>query len=142
MRRLILFLASFLVLTHVLFAQAGAVRQLLKESEDAWNKGDLATFASYYEDSPETTFIGREVTHGGPKEIVARYQRGYPTRDAMGALTFSEIAVRPLGADYAVANGKYSLKRTATGGGDATGRFTLVLRKTPAGWKIIHDHSS
>ena len=132
----------FLVCAPLLFAQGDAVRQLLKESEGAWNKGDLATFASYYDDSAETTFIGREVTHGGPKEIVARYQRSYPTREAMGTLTFSEIAVRALGADYAVANGKYALKRTTAGGGDASGRFTLVLRKTSAGWKIIHDHSS
>jgi uncharacterized protein (TIGR02246 family) len=123
-------------------AQGDEVRKLLRDSEEAWNRGDLATFAGYYDDSPETTFIGREVTHGGPKEIVARYQRSYPTREAMGTLTFSEIAVRPLGTDYAVANGKYTLKRSASGGGDARGRFTLVLRKTPAGWKIIHDHSS
>jgi ketosteroid isomerase-like protein len=60
----------------------------------------------------------------------------------MGTLTFSEIDVRPLSEGYALANGKFSLKRTAAGGGDASGRFTLVLRKTPAGWRIIHDHSS
>jgi uncharacterized protein (TIGR02246 family) len=97
--------ALLLTLTPLLFAQGDEVRKLLKDSEDAWNRGDLATFASYYDDSPETTFIGREVTHGGPKQIVARYRRSYPTREAMGTLTFSEIAVRPLGADYAVANG-------------------------------------
>jgi ketosteroid isomerase-like protein len=47
-----------------------------------------------------------------------------------------------LGKDYALANGRFALKRTAAGGGDAAGRFTLVLRKTKSGWKIIHDHSS
>jgi uncharacterized protein (TIGR02246 family) len=133
---------TMLVLTPLLLAQGDEVRNVLKVSEEAWNRGDLVTFASYYEDSPETTFIGREVTHGGPKEIVARYKRSYPTREAMGTLTFSEIAVRALGSDYAVANGKFSLKRSQAGGGDASGRFTLVLRKTPKGWKIIHDHSS
>ena len=60
----------------------------------------------------------------------------------MGTLTFSEIEVRPLAAGLALATGKYDLKRTAAGGGDASGRFTLVIRKTRAGWKIIHDHSS
>jgi uncharacterized protein (TIGR02246 family) len=133
---------TLLYLTPLLLAQSDDVRKILKDSETAWNRGDLATVASYYDDSPETTFIGREVTHGGPKEIVARYQRSYPTRDAMGTLTFSEISVRPLGADYAVANGKFTLKRNQAGGGDASGRFTLVLHKTAAGWKIIHDHSS
>ena len=60
----------------------------------------------------------------------------------MGRLTFSEFQVRPLGDGYALAHGKFALKRTATGGGDACGRFTLVLRRTPGGWRIIHDHSS
>jgi ketosteroid isomerase-like protein len=60
----------------------------------------------------------------------------------MGTLTFSEIEVRPLGSGYALANGKFELKRAASGGGDTAGRFTLVLRKTASGWKIIHDHSS
>jgi uncharacterized protein (TIGR02246 family) len=128
-----------LVLTPLLFAQGDAVRQILKESEDAWNRGDLAAFSSYYDDSPQTTFIGREVTRGGPAAVTERYKRNYPTREAMGVLTFSEIEVRPLGDGYALAHGKFFLKRTI---GDTSGRFTLVLRKTSAGWKIIHDHSS
>jgi uncharacterized protein (TIGR02246 family) len=132
--------ALLLVAAAVAFAQGDEVRKLLKDSEDAWNRGDLVTFASFYDDN--ATFIGREVTHGGPDAIVARYKRGYPDREHMGTLTFSEIDVKPLGEGYALANGKFSLKRTAAGGGDATGRFTLVLRKTNKGWRIIHDHSS
>ena len=128
--------------TPLLFAQGDEVRAMLKASEAVWNRGDLVTFVTDYEDSAETTFIGREVVHGGRQAILERYRRGYPTPEAMGTLTFSEIEVRPLADGLALANGKYSLKRTAAGGGDATGRFTLVLRKTPAGWKIIHDHSS
>ena len=126
----------------LLFAQGDEVRKLLKDSEIAWNHGDLTAFASYYEDSPETTFIGREITHGGTQAILERYRRGYSTPQAMGVLTFSEIEVRPLAKGYALANGKYQLQRTQAGGGDASGRFTLVLRKTRSGWKIIHDHSS
>ena len=131
-----------LLATPLLFGQDSEIRTILKDSEAAWNRGDLETFASYYEDSPETTFIGREVTHGGPKLIVERYRRSYPTREAMGTLTFSEIEVRPLADGVALATGRFQLKRTAAGGGDAAGRFTLILRKTAAGWKIIHDHSS
>jgi uncharacterized protein (TIGR02246 family) len=126
----------------LLFAQTDEIRTMLKNSEGAWNRGDLAAFASDYEDSPTTTFIGKEVTRGGTQAILERYRRGYPTPEAMGALTFSEIEVRPLGKGFALAIGKFSLKRTAAGGGDASGRFTLVLRKTKTAWKIIHDHSS
>jgi uncharacterized protein (TIGR02246 family) len=137
-------LRALLLLTvaPLLCAQDSEIRTLLKDSQAAWNRGDLAAFASYYDDSPDTTFVGRELTRGGVKTIQQRYERGYGTPEKMGALTFSEIEVRPLGSDYALAIGKFSLKRTAAGGGDASGRFTLVLRKTKSGWKIIHDHSS
>jgi uncharacterized protein (TIGR02246 family) len=127
---------------RLLFAQADEIRPLLKESQAAWNRGDLAAFASYYEDSPDTTFIGREVTKGGVQSILERYRRTYPNREAMGTLTLSEIEVRSLAANVALATGKFELKRSAAGGGDASGRFTLVFRKGSAGWKIIHDHSS
>jgi uncharacterized protein (TIGR02246 family) len=128
--------------TPLLFAQADEVRTLLKNSEEAWNRGDLSAFASAYEDSPDTTFIGREVTRGGIQAILDRYRRTYPTREAMGNLSFSEIEIRTLAPGVALATGKYELKRAAAAGGDTSGRFTLILRKSAAGWKIIHDHSS
>jgi uncharacterized protein (TIGR02246 family) len=128
--------------TPLLFAQTDEIRTLLKNSGEAWNRGDLVTFASAYEDSPDTTFIGREVTRGGTQAILDRYRRTYPNRDAMGTLTFSEIEIRTLAPDVALATGKYELKRTTAAGGDTSGRFTLILRRSAAGWKIIHDHSS
>jgi uncharacterized protein (TIGR02246 family) len=128
--------------TPLLFAQSGEIRTLLKNSEAAWNRGDLAAFASDYEDSPETTFIGREVTRGGTQAILERYRRSYPSRDAMGTLAFSELEIRTLAPKVALATGKYELKRTPAAGGDTSGRFTLIFRKSSAGWKIIHDHSS
>ena len=133
---------AFVAFAPLLVAQNDEIIAMLKKSEAAWNRGDMAAFASDYEDAPTTTFVGREVTRGGVDAILARYQRGYPTAEKRGILTFSEIEVRPLGKEYALALGKFSLKRTAEGGGDTSGRFTLVLHRTAKGWKIIHDHSS
>ena len=126
----------------LLLAQTDDVRAVLRQSEEAWNRGDLATFASYYEDSPETTFIGREVVRGGVAAILERYRRTYPTRERMGTLAFSNVEVRTLAPGVALVTGEFHLERTAAGGGNAAGRYTLILRKTPAGWKIIHDHTS
>lgn len=132
----------FAAFMPLLFAQNDPIRAMMQDSEAAWNHGDLPAFASYYEDSPDTTFIGRDVTRGGVQAILERYRKGYPTREAMGRLTYSDIAVRPIAEGLAIVTGKFELKRTAAGGGDAAGRYTLVVRRTPAGWKIIHDHSS
>jgi uncharacterized protein (TIGR02246 family) len=123
-------------------AQDDDVRAVLKQSEVAWNRGDLAAFASYYEDSPETTFVGKEVVRGGVQAILARYRRAYPSREAMGTLTFSNVEVRRLTSDLALVTGEFHLQRTTAGGGNASGHYTLVLRKGMAGWKIIHDHTS
>jgi uncharacterized protein (TIGR02246 family) len=138
LRRLILLTFS----ASLLFAQSDAIRTMMKDSADAWNRGDLPAFAAYYEDSPQTTFMGKEVVRGGVAAILERYRKAYPTREAMGTLTFSELDVRPLAAGLALVTGKFELKRTAAGGGPAWGRYTLVVRQTPAGWKIIHDHTS
>lgn len=124
------------------FAQAPELERVMRDAEAAWNRGDLPAFAAWYDDSPETTFIGREVTRGGVAAILERYRRSYPTPEKMGTLIYSEMEVRPLGKDVALMTGKFQLKRTAAGGGDASGHFTLVWKKTRAGWRIIHDHSS
>jgi uncharacterized protein (TIGR02246 family) len=137
-------LRCFLLLccAPLLFGQTDEIRVMMEKAQANWNRGDLAAFAADYEDSPDTTFVGKDVTRGGTAAVLARYQSHYPNREAMGTLTYSELSIRVLAPDVVLATGKYSLKRTAAGGGDATGRFTLVIRKTPKGWKIIHDHSS
>jgi hypothetical protein len=50
----------------------------------------------------------------------------------MGVLTFSEIEVRPLALGVALATGKFALQRSSDAGG-ASGRFTLILKRTPKG---------
>jgi uncharacterized protein (TIGR02246 family) len=115
---------------------------MMTDSANAWNRGDLPAFASCYEDSPQTTFMGREIVRGGSQAILERYRKSYPNREAMGTLTFSEIEVRPLAAGLALVTGKFELKRTAAGGGAAWGRYTLIVRQARGEWKIIHDHSS
>jgi uncharacterized protein (TIGR02246 family) len=124
-------------------AQSGedAIRQVLANQVSAWNRGDVVTFMRGYDDSPQTTFIGKSVEHGY-EMILARYQRSYATREAMGQLEFSGLEVRMLGQDHAVVTGHFHLTRSRAGGGDASGIFSLVFEKEPSGWKIILDHTS
>src|SRR5579885_3432199 len=110
-----LFAAALLCLAPLLQAQTGDIERVLQESEEAWNRGDLAAFASYYDDSPETTFIGREVVKGGVQAILDRYRKSYPTREKMGTLKFENVEVRRLADDVALVTGEFRLVRTEAG---------------------------
>lgn len=114
---------------------------VIQKSAQDWNRGDISAFMQSYEDSPETTFVGAEVARG-TEAVLQRYRRTYPDPARMGKTTFSELEVRPLSADLAIVIGRYSLDRKPEFGGSRAGIFTLVMRKTPGGWRIIHDHTS
>jgi uncharacterized protein (TIGR02246 family) len=118
-----------------------AIRQVLSDQQTAWNHGDIETFMRGYDDSPQTTFIGKSVEHGY-QMILDRYRRAYGSRDAMGQLEFSDVDVRMLGSDHAVVTGHFHLTRTQAGGGDASGIFSLVFEKKAGNWKVILDHTS
>jgi uncharacterized protein (TIGR02246 family) len=126
-----------------IFAQdaESAIRQVLADQMSAWDHGDIESFMQGYKNSPETTFIGKTVRHGW-QQVMERYKASYSTREAMGTLEFSDLHIRMLGAEYAIATGKYHLARSAAGGGEASGVFSLVWEKSAGGWKIILDHTS
>jgi ketosteroid isomerase-like protein len=117
------------------------VIKVLTAQERAWNNGDLTAFASGYKDSPDTIFIGNQVSHGFA-QMLDDYRRNYPNKEAMGTLSFSELEPHILDEHFAVVLGKYHIDRSKKGGGAAGGVFSLVLEKTPKGWKIIVDHTT
>lgn len=136
-----LLVVCLLAASSLLFAQDDVTAALQKQSE-AWNRANLEEFMTTYLDSPDITFTGRAGVTRGYKPVLERYRKSYGTPEAMGTLRYSELEVRMLGPDAALVLGRFDLTRTQAGGGNASGRFTLVLRKTAAGWKIIHDHTS
>jgi uncharacterized protein (TIGR02246 family) len=144
MRRAPLLLVLLLTLSAPSLAQSAsetAIHQLMDQQAADWNRGDVDAFMKAYEDAPATTFAGKTVEYGYAT-IRERYKRIYPTPAGMGKLTFSNLAIRLLDPNYAVATGNFHLERTTAGGGNADGIFSLVLKKDPQGWKIILDHSN
>jgi uncharacterized protein (TIGR02246 family) len=127
--------------SHAQTTPEAAIRHLLDQQTTDWNQGDVDAFMKGYEDSPNTTFVGQTVQYGYAT-IRDRYKKLYTTPAAMGKLTFSHLAIRVLDANYATATGNFHLERTPTGGGNADGIFSLLLKKETPGWKIILDHSS
>jgi uncharacterized protein (TIGR02246 family) len=126
--------AALLLLAVALsFAQENpekAVRAVLAEQERAWNAGDLEAFVRTY--GPDVIFVGKEVSRGNAG-VLGRYRRNYPTAEKMGTLRFSDIEVKLLSGDYASVLGRFHLARTAAGGGDARGIFTLLLKRYGSG---------
>lgn len=116
---------------------------MLDASADAWNRGDLDGFLDDYEDARTTTFVGGDDVLRGVDGLRERYREAYFSDGApRQMLRFEELEVRPLGRDFALALGRYLLSDPAADTLVGTGRFSIVLRRTGAGWKIIHDHSS
>jgi ketosteroid isomerase-like protein len=118
---------------------AEAVRAILSSQQAAWNRGDIPAFLEGYCNSPELTFAGSEGIVRGYEGLLQRYRKSYPDRSAMGELDFSGLEIRALGPDAALVLGHWHLRRV---GGDMGGVFTLVFRRFPEGWRIIHDHTS
>jgi ketosteroid isomerase-like protein len=119
--------------------QSEAIRAVLTTQQAAWNRGDIPAFLEGYWNSPELTFSGGDGIVRGYAGLLQRYRKSYPDRAAMGELDFSGLEIRILARDAALVLGHWHLKRAA---GDAGGVFTLVFRRFPAGWLIIHDHTS
>jgi len=145
MRKLYLVLLS-LVWVSAGFAQeskdaAATIEEVLNQQVAAWNRHDLEGFMSGYWKSPELTFFAGGQATSGWQAALERYRKSYqsPGKE-MGKLTFSNLTVQVLGADAAFARGEFRL--TMPDGKTPQGLFTLIFRKFPEGWKIVHDHSS
>ncbi len=118
--------------------EPGEIRAVLDRQARAWNRGDIATFMDAYDRSPRLTFSSSgKVTRGWQPTLDNYYQR-YPTREAMGRLTFSELEVTKLGDAAALVLGRWDLDRGVSVGGV----FTLVFRREAGRWVIIPDHTS
>ena len=117
------------------------IRRVLDDQVAAWNRGDIPGFMEGYDKSESTTFVGSTITKGYA-EVLANYRKRYPTPEKMGTLRFSDLEIRPLGADYASVIGRFHLDRSVGAGGEASGIFTLLFHKTGKGWRVILDHTS
>ena len=88
--------------------------------------------------SPDLTFSsGGKVTRGWQATLDS-YRKRYPTREAMGHLTFGDLEITELGRGAALVLGRWQLDRNEPVGG----AFSLVLRRKGSRWVIVHDHTS
>ena len=116
-----------------------AIRAVLDAQRDAWNRGEIEGYMDGYDRSTETVFISGDSLTRGWQTVLDRYKKNYDSREKMGTLSFSELEIKVLSKDAALVIGRWQLQRAPD---QPHGRFTLLFRRTKAGWKIIHDHTS
>jgi ketosteroid isomerase-like protein len=116
-----------------------AARAVIEAQAAAWNRGDVDGYMEGYAKEETTTFISGDTLTRGWQTVLERYRARYDTREKMGTLAFNELEFKPLSEFYIMATGRWQLTRA---GDTPHGRFTLILRRTSAGWRVVHDHTS
>lgn len=122
-------------------AAAKEIVSMMNASAQAWNRGDLDGFVSYYEPDMTTTFIGRTGIVRGRAAIRAVYAPRFAPGGVRDSLSFENVNIDVLAPGLANVIAWYRLTR-----GDSTtghGPTSLVMRRDGDGtWRIVHDHSS
>ncbi len=134
-------LGAFGMGQHVDDAGRAAIRKVIDDQQAAWNRKDLEGFMSGYWHSPELTFFSGAHESKGWQAALDRYKKNYQgAGHEMGTLEFANLRIEMLGPESAFVRGEFHLKMSD--GKTPQGLFTLIFRKFPDGWKIIHDHSA
>jgi beta-aspartyl-peptidase (threonine type) len=119
----------------------GTIRKLIEDQQASWNRQDLEGFMSGYWNSPELTFFSGAHESQGWQAALDRYKKNYQgAGHEMGKLEFANLRIEMLGPEAAFVRGEFHL--TMSDGKTPHGLFTLVFRKFPEGWRIVHDHSA
>jgi peptidoglycan/xylan/chitin deacetylase (PgdA/CDA1 family)/ketosteroid isomerase-like protein len=127
------------------------VRRLLNAQAEAWSRGDVEAFCSVY--AEDAAFVSASGLTSGRQQVVERYRRRYPDREAMGTLALDLLEMRTAwGTEVSLLGdavpsrihsvsvvARWTLRRA--GQADASGLTLIVLRPHREGWQIVQDAS-
>lgn len=117
------------------------IKHMLVSQIEAWNHGKLEGFMQGYWQSPELEFFSGATVTKGWEPTLQRYQQRYQGQGKeMGHLEFQDLKIDVLSRKAAVVTGAWQL--TMSDGKKPHGLFTLIVKRMPGGWKIVHDHTS
>jgi beta-aspartyl-peptidase (threonine type) len=117
------------------------VRAVWTTQVEAWNRGDLDAFMAGYWKSSDLVFFSNGTETRGWQETLDRYRARYQAEGTqMGTLDFPQLDFLLLGTETALARGRWRLKMPD--GKELSGMTSVIFRKVPEGWRIVHDHSS
>lgn len=117
------------------------IKHVLLSQVEAWNHGKLEAFMQGYWHSPDLTFFsGATETHGWEPTLARYHQRYQAEGKEMGKLEFQKLNIDLLSRRSSVVTGQWQL--TMSDGKQPHGLFTLIFKRLPVGWRIVHDHTS
>ena len=117
------------------------VSAVLAAQIDAWNRGDLDGYMAGYWKSPDLVFFSNGTETRGWQATLDRYRTRYQAAGRlMGTLDLPQLDILTLGPEAAMARGRWRLKMPD--GKELNGMTSVIFRKLPEGWRIVHDHSS
>ncbi|NQX92220.1 MAG: nuclear transport factor 2 family protein [Flavobacteriales bacterium] len=115
------------------------IKDVMQAQQNAWNKGDLNQFMVGYWKSDSLMFIGKSGVNKGWDKILANYEKGYPDKETMGRLQFTNLSIEVHTPEIASVIGKWELFRSAD---TLSGHYSLLWKKLNQKWVIVSDHSS
>ena len=115
------------------------IKSVMKMQEKAWSDGDVHQFMEGYWKSENLSFVGKSGVNKGWQTTLDNYIKGYPTKDAMGTLTFDILEMNRISNDAYHMIGRYTLVRKQD---KPTGLFTLIWKYINGKWLIVSDHTS
>ncbi len=137
---LIIFLSSCTTMKQIPNDKAESdIKAVMKMQEQAWSDGDVHQFMEGYWKSENLSFVGKSGINKGWETTLNNYIKGYPSKDAMGKLTFDVLEMNRISADAYHMIGRYTLVRKAD---KPTGLFTLIWKYIDGHWLIVSDHTS
>jgi len=129
---------SSILFSQVKQTEVNTVVKNMKTQELAWNEADIAGFMKYYWKSDSLKFIGSKGITYGWQKTYDNYVKGYPTKEAMGILTFTIKEATQLSETSIYVIGQWDLTKEKPAGG----YFTLLWKKINGQWVIVADHTS
>lgn len=114
------------------------IEQILDTQAKAWNDGDFRSFMKPYWNSKEMTFQSGNSRIHGWQALLSRYEATY-AGEKMGILTFKDLEIKIVNKNLVYVLGRFHLAYPDSA---QEGLFTILIKRFPEGWLIIHDHSS
>lgn len=120
-------------------ADDAAIRQVISNMQDAWNRGDFRGYMQGFK-NPDVVFVSGGRFQDGWQGTLDHYIRNYgASAETRGTLRFYDIRIELLAPDAAQLISHFELKRAAH---PQYGINTRLMRKVDGRWVIALNHVS